>query len=623
MQALYAERYGAGRYADAAAFCARSVAIQPGNADDHCNHGEILVRLDRRRDAACAFARAIALAPSFGPAHHKRGLNGQLIGEADAARASYDRAAVLMPGSAEIQVLRLISAIERAGSAEIPALVSRLLAIPARTAEELLLVGSVLGEKGYHREAVRALSRALALKPDAFDCWVNRGIALAGTFRHHEAVNGARRALAIRPSYPHAHTNLIFWIGFLPEFGFAEHQAERRKWSMAQRRGVPAPAPHPNTSDPDRKLRLGYVSSDFKGHATAGVFGPVLRRHDRSRFDLFLYSGTLQEDGETERFRKLATAWRSTLGLSPDTLAERIRADRIDILIDLSGHTAGNHLSTFLRKPAPVQVTAWGSSTGTGLSEIDYFLADPVAVPEDVRHHFAEAIYDIPGLFPCETPERLPPVSALPATQSGSVVYGCFNRATKIGPIAVMTWARILRQVPDARLFLKDRAFGHAYTRDQLRDELVRHGARAGQLEFAGGTAQFDHLAAHERVDIALDPFPQNGGVTTCQSLMMGVPVVALLGDDPGARTSASLLSAIGYADWVAPDVDRYVDIAAEWSARIPELSVIRQGLRARYLDSPIGNLDLYTRLVEDAFREMWRRWCEGRSPRSVPAASS
>jgi len=615
MQALYADLYGAGRYADAAAACARSVAIEPGNVDDHGNHGEILVRLDRRREAGRAFARTLALAPAFGQVHHKRGLNDQLIGEIDAARVSYDRAAALMPENGEVRILRLAAAIERALDADVPALVGQLLALPARTVEELLIVGSTIGEKGYPREAVGVLSQALALKPDAFDCWVNRGVSLALLFRHREAVAGARRALAIRPSYPHAHTNLIFWLAFLPEFGFAEHQAERRKWSAAHRRTVPPPMPHANTRDPERRLRLGYVSSDFKSHATAGVFGPVLRRHDRSRFDLFLYSGVLREDAETEKFRTLATAWRSTLGRAPDALAEHIRADRIDILVDLSGHTAGNHLLTFLRKPAPVQVTAWGSSTGTGLSEIDYFLADPVSVPVKERRHYAETVYDLPGILPYEPPEPLPPVGPLPAALGRPLVFGCFNRAMKIGPSTIAAWARILHRTPEARLLLKDRSFDRGDARATLCEAFDRAGIASERLEFAGGTSRFEHLAAHGRADIALDPFPVNGGVTTCEALVMGLPVVTVLGTDAGSRTSASLLSAIGLPDWIAADVDDYVEIATAWSTRIADLSAIRQTLRTRYLESPIGDLRTYTRLVEDAFRDMWRRWCQSVEP--------
>jgi predicted O-linked N-acetylglucosamine transferase (SPINDLY family) len=613
MQALYVDRYGAGRYAEASSFCGRSVAIEPDNADDLCNLGEIHVRLERRREAARAFARTLALAPAFGDAHRKRGLNCQLLGEFDAAEACYGRALALMPEKGELEILRLFAAMANAPEAQIPAYIDRILAAPARTAEELSVRASALWGRGYDREAARAWTQVLALKPDAFDYWVNRGVSLASLSRYDEAVRGARRALAIKPDYSHAYTNLIFWLDFLPDRDFAADQAERRRWAEIQRKSVPPPAPHANVRDPDRRLRLGYVSSDFKGHAVAGVFGPVLRRHDRSRFELFLYSGVVREDNSTSEFRAQATEWRSTLGLSPDALADRIRADRVDILIDLSGHTAGNHLLTFLRKPAPVQVTAWGSATGTGLSEIDYFLADPVLVPEVVRGLFAEEIYDLPGAIAYGRFDGLPEVSPSPASSGEPAVYGCFNRAIKIGPASVDAWSRILSRVPGARLYLKDRAFDQVIVRERLRDGFTARGIDADRVEFAGSTSRAEHLDAHRRVDIALDPFPANGGVTTSEALMMGVPVVALLGSSAVSRTSASLLSAVGLPDWIAADVDGYVDIAVAWSTRIDALTALRQTLRSRYFASPVGDTDAYTRAVEAAYRDMWRRWCDGR----------
>jgi predicted O-linked N-acetylglucosamine transferase (SPINDLY family) len=620
MQALYAEQYGKGRFGEAAVSCARTVAIRPGSADDQCNLGEILARLDRRSEAAGAFSRAIALSPTFGQAHHKLGLNCQLLGRFEAAKAGYGRASALMPENGEVRALRLAAIIETAPAPDIPALVGRLLAVPARTADEFMIVGSTIGEKGYYREAVRALSRALAINPAAPDCWANRGVSLANLAGYHEAVRGARRALAIRPDYSHAHTNLIFWLAFLPELDVADRQRERRRWAAIQRRAVAPPAPHANSRDPERRLRLGYVSPDFKAHANAGIFGPVIQRHDHSRFELYLYSNVAREDSTTAKFRSWADVWRPTLGLSPDAMAAMIRADRVDVLIDVAGHAAGHQLLTFLRKPAPVQVTAWGSATGTGLSEVDYFLADPVLVPAGVRGAFAETVYDIPGVLPYAAPDNLPDVSPLPAGSGGPVVFGCFNRAIKIGPATLDVWAAILRRVPDARLFLKDRAFDSAEIRQRFGDDLAARGVSRDRLAFAGATSLLAHLDAHARVDIALDPFPVNGGITTCEALLMGLPVVTLLGDDPGSRASASLLSVVGLDDWIAADIDRYVEIAVERSARPAELAELRRTLRQRYLASPIGNPDTYTRLVEAAFRDMWRRWCAGRA--SAPPAA-
>lgn len=611
MRGLYIAGLRAGRPEEALTFVRRAVAIDPGSPDDWCNHGQILVEAGRRPEAERSFVTALALDPRFGDVFHKLGVNHHALGRFQKAIVSYDRALTIDAGNAELPMLRL-SALLTVGPDHGNAVrFERLAAGRGTSAESWLIGGCALDGLGRHEEALAALAKALALDPGNADAWFNRGVALFKLGRAAQSVVSGRRSIAIRPEFGVAHTSLIFWADFLPGLDFAAQQSERRKWAEIQRRTVPKPAPHANTRDPERPLRLGYVSSDFIAHSAATIFGAILQRHDRARFDLFLYSGVVHEDRNTEALRALSTGWRSTLAHSPDTLADQIRADRIDILVDLSSHTAGNQLLTFLRKPAPVQVTAWGYGTGTGLSEIDYFFADPVVVPRDARRHFAETVYDLPSVITVAPPDDLPDVSPAPATAAGHVVFGCFNRATKIGPATLDAWARILSHVPRARLFLKDRAFDHGDARQRFRDTFAARGVDPGRLDFVGTTSRVVHLADHRRIDIALDPFPNNGGVTTCEALMMGVPVVALLGSCTVSRVAASLLSALGLQDWIGADADGYVETAVAWSQRIEALAELRDPLRRRYLGSPVGDAGAYTRAVEAAYRDMWRRWCE------------
>ena len=613
MQAHYAGRYRDGEYRDALAACGWALAIDPNNADDHCNFGEILGRLERRDEALVAFAKAIALDPRFAEAYHKRGASGQILGDFASSILLYNRALALLPGSVELRLLRLSALVAGDFGTNSQPYYKQILSTPARTAEELLIRGCALAGLERHAEAVRAQSQALALKPDAFDSWFNRAIPIGALAGYGEAIRNARRALAIKPDYGTAHSSVIFWLDFIPNLGFAAHQSERRKWSLIQHRAASEPAAvHSNTRNPDRIIRLGYVSADFKRHSAADIFGTVLSRHDRSRFELILYSGVVREDERTQVFRALATEWRSTLGLAPDALARQIRADSIDILVDLSGHTIGNHLLTFVRKPAPVQVTAWGHGTGTGIKEIDYFFADPILIPNDVRSMFAEKIYDLPCFMTFAVPDGLPEVTPPPAARSGVVTFGCFNRAAKIGSIVVATWSRILSRAPKSRLLLKDRAFDSQEARVLITREFERFGVTPDRLLFRGMTSRWDHLAAHSEIDIALDPFPANGGVSTCEAISMGVPVVAFAGSSAPSRGGASLLAAIGLPEWVGADLDAYVEIAVSWAWRVEALATLRHRLRAQFFASPVGDPVAYTRAAEAAFRDIWRRWCEG-----------
>ena len=611
LQLLYAGRLGAGRFEEASTFARRALAIDPQSADDWCNLGQILVQAGRRTEAERSFAAALVLDPQFGEVFHKLGVNLHALGRFQEAVSSYDRALALTPGNPELPMLQLSALLTLGPERGNARRFERLAAGRGTSAEALLIRGCALDALRRQADALVAFAKALVLDPGSTDAWFNRGTALFKSGRAEEAVVSGRRSIAINPEFAIAHTSLIFWTDFLPELDFAAQQADRRKWATIQRRNVPRPPPHANTRDPERPLRIGYASSDFVAHSAAAIFGAIFQRHDRKRFELFVYSGVIHEDGNTEVLRALSTGWRSTLGFSPDALAAQIRVDGVDILVDLSGHTGGNHLLSFLRKPAPVQVTAWGYACGTGLPEIDYFFADAVVVPADARRFFAEAVYDLPAVVTVPLIDEVPEVAALPTEAAGHVTFGCFNRATKIGPATIDAWARILVRAPDARLFLKDRAFDKDEARRQFRDAFAGRGVDPDRLEFEGTTARTVHLLEHRRVDIALDPFPANGGVTTCEALIMGVPVVALLGHNAVSRIAASLLTAVGLPDWIATDVDAYVELAVAWSCRVEALSDLRRALRRRYLVSPVGDADLYTRAVEAAYRDMWRRWCE------------
>jgi len=317
----------------------------------------------------------------------------------------------------------------------------------------------------------------------------------------------------------------------------------------------------------------------------------------------------------TEEFRRAADRWRAVAQLPDDELCQQILADEIDILVDLSSHTLGNRLGVFARKPAPIQVTAWGYATGTGLPTIDYLFSDPVACPPPVRHLFAEKVFDLPCLVSIDPlPDGVlhgPP----PLLANRHVTFGVFNRAVKITDEAVALWARVLAAVPDARLLVKDGAFDDAAMQERLRQRFAGHGIAAERLTFRGRTTRLEHLNAHREIDISLDPFPHNGGISTWESLQLGVPVIAKLGNSIPSRLAGAILSAVGLDDWVAHSAEDYVGLAEKFAALPDRLAALRDELPRRVAASAAGNSATYTRAVEAAYRTMWQDYCRHAPP--------
>jgi predicted O-linked N-acetylglucosamine transferase (SPINDLY family) len=302
--------------------------------------------------------------------------------------------------------------------------------------------------------------------------------------------------------------------------------------------------------------------------------------------------------------------WRRVTWLSDAAVAERIRADRIDILVDLSGHSDGNRLPVFARKPAPVQVTAWGHATGTGIAAVDYLLADAIAVPAHVRSLFAERVVDLPCIVGYDSPAGAPPVAPAPSCSGRPITFGCFNRLAKISDQTVALWAQLLSAVPHSRLALKDAQLSNPAERSRMAGIFARRGIDAGRLLLLPGTSHIEHLAAYAEVDIGLDPIPVSGGVTTMEALWMGVPVVSLLGKSLAGRISAAIVSAAGLETWAASTEDEYVAVARRAAIDVPALSELRRTMRSRMRASKIADPQAYCGAVEEAYRTMWRSYC-------------
>jgi len=350
------------------------------------------------------------------------------------------------------------------------------------------------------------------------------------------------------------------------------------------------------------------VSSHFRHQAASYAFGGVIVHHDPEHFEIVCYSDTAEEDDLPRDLRKGADKWRRTIEHSDVKLAELIRKDQIDILVDLVGHMKGNRLRVFADKPAPIQVTGWGEPTGTGLKAVDYLFGDPLLIPMSERALLAEQVVDLPNFLGFWSPDALPSPGRLPALERGYVTFGSFNRFAKIIDPVLRLWSAILRAIPGSRLVLKDRLL--ECRRNGILGVFAEEGISADRVTLLDHMGRAAHFAAYGDVDIALDPFPHGGGMTTLEALWMGVPVVTASGRTISSRIAAATLTAAGLTDFIATDHQHYVQLAMDKASDLASLAQLRTTLRDHVAKTEFGDPVRYARAVERQYRSMWQTWC-------------
>jgi predicted O-linked N-acetylglucosamine transferase (SPINDLY family) len=531
------------------------------------------------REALKCFDKVLAVAPNLPDAINNRGNCLSLLGRHAEAVACYDKLLAARPDDPRARTNR----------------------------------ANALKQLGRFEEAIADYGRALALAPNHVDALYNRGNAFIDIGRPQDAIRDLRAALSLQPNDPGIHTSLIFALNFDTGATAESLQAERAKWAAPFARFLPT-ARHANEPDRDRKLRIGYVSSHFRHQAATYSFGGAIVHHDPEQFEIFCYSDTAQEDDVSERLRKRADTWHRTIQRSDDELAELIRKDRIDILVDLVGHMRGHRLAVFARKPAPLQVTAWGEPTGTGLRAIDYLFADKTVVPDAERGLLAEEVIDLPNFIGFWSPDALPHPGPVPAVERGYVTFGSFNRLAKIIDPVVRLWSKVLRAIPSSRLVLKDRPLAPELQHAAIMAVFAEEGISAERVTLLDQAGRTAHFAAYNEIDIALDPFPYGGGMTTLDALWMGVPVITAPGSIISSRIAAASLAAVGLDDFIAKDHDAYVALAVGKAGDLASLADLRATLRGRLAASDIGDPVRYARAVERCYRSMWHRWCDSRA---------
>lgn len=590
----------------------RALALKPGYAEAQNNRGNVLWRLGRMMEAEQSYRLAVKQKPAYAEAHNNLGNVLCDTGRMEDGERCYRRALELKPGYAKAHCNLANALLKMEREEEAAQSYRRALAIDPEYAEAHSNLGLALDSLGQSEEAEQCCRRALALKPDSAEAEGKLGFVVSHTGRLEEAQEHYRRSLALNPDLPMVHSNLIMALDLSEQSGIREQQDERRRW-FERHCGALAGSFPPHAVDPDRKrrLRVGYVSSDFYRHSASHIFGPIIRSHDRGAMEVVCYSGGRREDEVTAGLKRASQLWRTTVGVSDEALAEQIRADRIDILVDLSGHSGGNRLLVFASKPAPVQITAWGYATGTGLPTIDCFFADAVVVVGEERKYFAEQVVDLACCVCYEAPEYAPEIAPLPSLAGKPFTFGCLNRIEKISDRSLELWARLLEAAADSRMLIKDTRLDDAQTREQLHRRLAAHGIGRDRVKLLGHTSHARHLETYRDVDLALDPYPHGGGVSSMEALWMGVPVVTLIGSTIPSRLSASILTALAMQDWIAKSDEEYVRKALDAARHLPRLAALRTGLRTRMRKSIVGDVQAYTRAVELAYRTAWRRWCE------------
>ncbi|MEZ2141476.1 tetratricopeptide repeat protein [Bradyrhizobium sp. DN5] len=607
-------RNGLRRHDEARESYRKALVLRPNYALALSNLGNASVALDLVQEALESYDKALAINANLAEAHNGRGWALCRQRNYDEAVASLNRALSIKPDYASALANRAIALRELQRFDEALADGDRAIALAPDDANGWLARAGVLLQIQQIAQASHDCEKALAIAPDSIQAHSVLGLCLAGLGRVEEALASFDRALDIQPDLQSAISNKIFTLDFVPNASVEQHQQARRVWweQIGAKIASEAAGPHDNDRDLDRRLVLGYVSSDFNAHSAAFVFKPVLQHHDRAQFEIVCYSCSSKVDATTGEFQGFADRWRDASQWTDDRLAAQIRADGVDILIDLSGHTRGNRLAVFARKPAPIQVHGWGHGTGTGLPTIDYLFSDPVAIPFAVRHLFAETVVDLPCFVTlAPLPAGIARAEA-PALSNGFVTFGVFNRISKISDEAVEVWSRILERVPGSRLLIKDVALDDQLVRDNLLARFAACRLPAERVDLLGATLRSEHLASFNRVDIALDTFPQNGGVSTLEALQMGVPVVAKLGTSLPSRAGGAILTALGLPNWVADGNEAYIEIAASGAAQIGDLDKLRRELPGQIDAAAAGNPASYARAVDEAYRAMWKSYCNG-----------
>lgn len=616
----------------------------PSHIDTLDALGVAYYRAQKPAEAVDCLKRAIQLAPKTALLYHHLGPALRALCRYDDAILTYQKALELSPNEAETlnnfaNLYRDLGQFDLAIQYYRCALESQ----PTNPVYHYNL-GGTLSESGNLLEAKKSFENAIRLRPDYADAYNDLGKVyrhagrlapasecyqraieinpkhvlalnnLAGIFKIHgqtaDAIEYYERALAVKPDYADAYSNMLFAMQYSERVDTREMFQAHLNYAVRFERGLKKNwVRHTNCLDSERKLKVGYISADFNHHAVAYFITPVLASHDKDKFEVFAYYNGTRRDQFTDHIIDAVNHFKFVKPYSDEQLAEQIRIDEIDILVDLSGHTAGNRLLVFARKTAPIQVTWLGYFGTSGLEAMDYRFTDAFMDPPGFADEIhTESLVRLPHFSPFKPHVNSPDINVLPVLSSGRFTFASMNNLAKLNERVIELWSRILKAIPNSVLYLCN--VGDAKTEDIVLNKFERHGISKTRLFLQAWMPMEDYLALHHEIDLALDPFPYNGGTITNHSLWMGVPVITLASDRSVGRIGASLMNRVNLPEMIAHTEQEYVDIAINFSQDLQRLNQLRTGMRQRLdvnLDASILTL---TKSVESEYSAMWRKWC-------------
>lgn len=603
-----------GRLTDAEAAYRHALVIKPNYAEAYNNLGNILKEQDLLTEAEDSYRQALVLKPNYVEAYVNQGNTLRAQCRFSEAETSYRQALKIKPDHAEANGCLGVILKTQGRFVDAEACYRRAIEINPDYADAHGNLGVILNEQGRYADAEASCRRALEIKPDYAEAYSNLGNTFKDQGRFLDAEASYRRALEIKPDYAEVYSNLLLTLNYAPNHSSSYYLEEACRYGqMISKKAGAKFADWQCMLNPSR-IRVGVVSGDLRNHPVGIFMESMLSQIDLSRIELIAYPTDHKVDELTKRITPYFSAWKSLVGLSDEAAAHMIHSDGVHLLLDLSGHTAKNRLPLFAWKPAPVQFSWLGYPQTTGVREIDYILADALTAPPEEERLYSEKVWRMPDVCICFTPPILKlEISSSPILENNHITFGCFNNPAKINDKVLGCWVNILHAVPKSVLILKHmRNFAEEKACKKMLQTFQNAGIGEDRIYFEGYSPHSEFYASYNRIDFALDPFPYNGVTTTCEALWMGVPTLTL-------KTSRGMIShngemimkAVGLADWVAESIEEYIEKAVKFSSNPQYLTLIRSGLRDRFLASPLCDAPRFAQNFEVAVWDMWRTWCK------------
>ncbi len=569
-----------GREEDAIEVYRHALSIDPGDIQCNYNLGLLLKECSQYSAAVIAFEKVQKKSPHLSEVHNSLGYVRRLMGDFDIAKECLEKAVELNP----------------------------------LYVEAYYNLGRVYLDKLRPGDALQKFFRVIDIRPEFSDAYWQMGNAYIAQGNYEQAERQYRKCLEIRPDHQAAHSNLLLVLHYNPEMSAEYIFREHRKWAARMESISEAEMSFQNSKDPERRLNIGYISPDFRAHSVAYFVEALLVRHDKEKFNVFVYSDVDSCDGVTQRFQDCVKNWRDISQETNEKVMSVMRKDKLDILIDLAGHTNCERTALIAKKPAPLVMGYLGYPDTIGLKSADYRITDDVADPLLCDQFYTESLIRLPSGFLCYTPPRdCPPILPAPCTKRGYFTFGSFNNIAKINSDVVRVWSDILHEVPNSRLLLKSKAFFEQSVSDRCREMFHAHGIADDRIEIkAWSLTNIQHMSLYSKVDLALDTFPYNGTTTTCEALWMGVPVITLTGYNHAGRVGTSILTNVGLGDLVARTPEEYTALASKMARDYTCCSGLRDELRDKIVKSSLGNQAQFTMSFEEALRDVWRNLCKG-----------